>query len=137
MKHPKPKTVECPYCHRLAELRSANEILGEKAHRPGMIYVCSGYPSCDAYVGAHIKSLEPLGTLANADLRRKRVNAHLAFDRLWQVGPFTRKGAYQLLRIRFGLSPDEAHIGKFSDEMCEQTIVFANRVMNGQLMKGA
>lgn len=137
MKKNKIKNVECPYCHRPAVLRSAAEIYGAKAHRSEMVYACSGYPWCDAYVGVHSHSKEPMGTLANSELRRQRARAHQVFDQLWQTGPFTRKGAYQLLRLRFGLTKEEAHIGMFDGDMCEQTILFAEKIMSGQLMKGA
>lgn len=136
MKNANPNEVVCPYCHRKAVLRPASELFGNN-HSKGLLYVCEGYPQCDSYVGVHARTLEPLGTLANRALRVKRVQAHKAFDALWQQGPFTRRGAYQLLRLRFGLSAEEAHIGKFSEEMCEETILFAEKTAGRLLPKTA
>ena len=35
-----------------------------------------------------------MGSLANAELRRKRIQAHAAFDRLWESGLMSKKQAY-------------------------------------------
>lgn len=135
--HQPQDEVICPYCHRKAVLRPASDLFGNHATGKDLLYVCAGYPRCDAYVGVHAKTLKPLGTLANRSLRIKRVQAHKAFDTLWQQGPFTRRGAYQLLRLRFGLTEEDAHIGKFSEEMCEETILFAAKTAGRLLPKTA
>jgi ssDNA-binding Zn-finger/Zn-ribbon topoisomerase 1 len=67
----------CPYCGGLAVLRPAEYVYGERNLNPdNYLYVCSGYPSCDSYIGVHKKSMRPMGTLANGDLRHKRIEAH-------------------------------------------------------------
>ena len=85
-------------------------------------YVCARYPICDAYVAAHKKTCLPMGTLANAELRRKRIQAHAAFGRLWEDGLMSKKQAYLWLQAKLGLPGEETHIGRFSTFRCEQVI---------------
>ena len=48
----------CPYCGRLAVLRPAGYVYGKRNLNPdNYLYVCSGYPSCDSYIGVHKKSM--------------------------------------------------------------------------------
>ena len=76
--------IKCPYCGSQALLRPASVVYGGKAKDPAApYYVCAHYPACDAYVAAHRRTRLPMGTLANADLRRRRIQAHAAFNRLW------------------------------------------------------
>ncbi|SHO54171.1 zinc-finger-containing protein [Anaerocolumna xylanovorans] len=118
----KRKAIKCPYCGAQAFLRPSSAVYGINA-RPGeSLYVCSRYPACDSYVGAHRKSLLPMGSLANGDLRNKRIQAHKAFDRLWQNGIMEKWQAYQWMQAKFGLSSEQAHIAKFSEYMCDQLI---------------
>ena len=60
------------------------------------LYVCSGYPSCDSYIGVHKKTMRPMGTLANGDLRHKRIEAHRALNKVVQAGIMTKHGAIYL-----------------------------------------
>lgn len=120
--------VKCPYCGARAFLRPASAIYGAKAVDPDApYYVCSRYPSCDSYVAAHKASRLPMGTLANAELRRQRVLAHAAFKRLWESGLMTKKQAYRWLQVQFGLPEPEAHIGKFSTYRCQQVVRLCER----------
>ena len=76
----------CPYCGGLAVLRPAEYVYGERNLNPdNYLYVCSGYPSCDSYIGVHKKSMRPMGTLANGDLRHKRIEAHRALNRWYRL----------------------------------------------------
>ena len=64
MKKPKKNrqpAIRCPYCGRPAVLRKAEYVYRENA-REEYLYVCSGYPACDSYVGVHAGTLEPKGT---------------------------------------------------------------------------
>lgn len=115
MKQPE---VKCPYCGRLAILRDASYVYKENA-LDKYLYVCSGYPECDAYVGVHTKSLRPKGSLANGDLRHKRIETHRLFDAIWKNGVFSRKEAYRWMQDTFSLNSSQAHIGQFSDYRCD------------------
>lgn len=122
-KKERQKPVICPYCGRTAVLRPAAYVYGADNLDPeGYLYVCGGYPACDAYVGAHKKSMRPKGTLADGDLRNKRIKAHHALDALWKQGYMTRHGAYIWLQYRLNLRERDMHIGMFSDYLCGETI---------------
>ena len=78
----KKKPIRCPYCGGTAVLRDASYVYGgESGHKH--LYVCQHYPECNAYVGVHEGTLIPLGTLADRELRNKRIRAHQTFDRIW------------------------------------------------------
>lgn len=119
----------CPYCRRTAVLRRAEDIHGGNAG-PGNLYVCPGYPQCDSYVGVHKDTTIPLGSLANAQLRQKRREAHVAFDRLWKSGNMSRDEAYRWLRGIFHLTPAKAHIARFSESMCNTLVMLCRMSMS-------
>ena len=115
--------VKCPYCGSRALLRPASVVYGSKAAAPAApYYVCARYPACDAYVAAHRDTRLPMGTLADRKLRRKRIEAHKAFNRLWTSGLMGKKQAYRWLQAKLDLPEQEAHIGRFSLFRCEQVI---------------
>lgn len=115
--------TKCPYCGSRALLRPASVVYGPKASVPAAPYfICARYPACDAYVAAHKRTRLPMGSLANAELRRKRIQAHAALDRLWESGLMSKKQAYLWLQAKLGLPGEETHIGRFSTFRCEQVI---------------
>ena len=117
----KKKSIKCPYCGGTAVLHDVSYVYGgESGHKH--LYVCQHYPECNAYVGVHEGTLTPLGTLADSELRNKRIRAHHAFDQLWKSGRMTKKEAYRWLQMQFGLPREHAHIGMFGDYMCERLI---------------
>lgn len=75
----KPKNMKCPYCGKTAVLRKASYVYKDRALEE-YLYVCSGYPECDSYVGVHAGTFKPKGSLANGDLRHKRIETHKLFD---------------------------------------------------------
>lgn len=115
--------IKCPYCGSQALLRPASVVYGERAVDPtAPFYVCARYPACNSYVAAHRGSCLPMGTLANAALRHKRIQAHTALGRLWRDGLMSKRQAYLWLQAKLGLPERETHIGKFSEFRCEQVI---------------
>lgn len=109
----------CPYCGAEANLVDSSIVYGKSY---GKIYLCSSYPQCDAYVGVHKGTDEPLGRLANAELREWKKKAHKAFDIIWKSGGMSRDQAYQLLQRKMKLSEEEAHIGKFDVDQCKRVV---------------
>lgn len=109
-------TPICPYC-----LKHSIYIEIKR------IYRCD---PCDAQVGVHKHNNKPLGTLANAELREARKNAHAHFDPLWAYKmkrdslstSQARKSAYQWLASKMGIDVDKCHIGEFNIEQCNQVI---------------
>lgn len=67
-----------------------------------------------------------MGTLADAKLRHKRIQAHAALNRLWQDGFMSKKQAYLWLQAKLDLPESETHIGRFSTFRCEQVIQLCN-----------
>jgi len=117
----KRKIVKCPYCGAHAALRPASVVHGELAQPDTKLWVCTRYPKCDSYVGVHQRTNEPLGTLADKALRRKRIAAHSVFNQLTSIG-MSRRQSYKWLQAKFALNDEQAHIGMFSSYMCDEVI---------------
>ena len=130
----KKQNVKCPYCGGIAVLRNAGYVYGDKSKRQ-KLYVCQHYPECNSYVGVHDGTDIPMGTLANGDLRNKRIQAHHAFDRIWKYGILTKKNAYRWIQDKFSLRPEQAHIGFFSEYMCDRLIEESNIVLKNNKEK--
>lgn len=125
--------IKCPYCRSQAFLRPASVVYGQGHSEPNTeLYVCARYPACNAYVAAHRHNHLPMGTLANRELRCKRVAAHAAFNRLWQSGLMTKRAAYRWLQVQLGLLAEEAHIANFSEWRCDQVIQLCSRFLAPQ-----
>lgn len=119
-------TVICDYCQQEAELVYGDAIY---PHRQDLhlkrFWRCV---SCQAYVGCHKFTEEPLGRLANAELRKMKMGAHSAFDPIWwgSKGKTTRSEAYAWLSDQLGIPFPECHIGMFDVEMCRNVIEICN-----------
>lgn len=86
--------IKCPYCGSRAYLRPSSVVYGDHTDdEEAKLYVCARYPACDAYVAAHKDTLLPMGTLADRNLRRKRMEAHSALNRLISSGLMDRHTA--------------------------------------------
>jgi len=121
----------CPYCNAPAQLKDSAIVYYTRSY--GNMWVCSNYPSCDAYVGVHKATNEALGTLANKELRQARMKAKELFEPIWKTGQINkhmglpymkktsnRKKAYRWLADKMGLTKDETHFGMFNKEQCEK-----------------
>jgi len=138
------KQIHCPYCGKSAVLRSDDYVYGDRGVGKHL-YVCSHYPNCDAYVGVYENTMEPMGMLADARLRRAgrrarialllahaawmRIEAHRSFDAIWRKGILSRNEAYRWLQDSFCLRRDQAHIGLFSEYMCGQVVEASRKVL--------
>ena len=106
----------CPYCLNLSVYLPSKRI-----------YRCD---PCDAQVGVHKHNNQPLGTLANAELRGARKKAHSYFDPLWRCKmkrdsltvSQARKTAYHWLALQMGIDFDDCHIGEFDIEKCNEVM---------------
>jgi hypothetical protein len=86
--------------------------------------------SCGAFVGCHPGTVTPLGTPANGDLRRLRMQLHSIFDPIWERRRVkdglskgaARRAAYAWLALEVGTDPRDTHIGKFTREQCRKAI---------------
>ena len=109
-----------------------NVVRALKSQKLLRTYVCDRYPRCDSYVGAHKRTKEPMGTLANGDLRNKRIQAHKAFDWMWKSGLMTKWQAYKWMQGKLALTDEQAHIAKFSEYMCDRLIIECNKALENQ-----
>lgn len=111
-------------------------------HRPDLhfqqIFAWSCDP-CDARVGCHPRTTNPLGTLAKAPLREARKKAHAAFDPLWRRGRMRffakRWQAYKWLSRRMDLHVDDTHISMFNEEQCEKVVALCSQLKADQFRK--
>ncbi len=131
----KRATIRCPYCGAQAKLHPGSFVYGPSAKPGSLLYVCDRYPACDAYVGAHQNSKLPMGTLANGDLRHKRIEAHRSLNWLWRSGLMTKGQAYKWLQAKLGLSKEQTHIAKFSDYLCDQVILVCEEARKNNLSR--
>ncbi len=116
--------VDCPYCEKRAEFVDSAEVYNGKSY--GMIYLCR---PCQAWVGCHRRTGKPLGTIANASLRRARMQAHREFDELWKEdrGKRQRKGRrrtgwYEWLAWKMDMPVSECHIGSMNEKQCARVV---------------
>lgn len=110
------RRIICPYCNNLA-LLERSKVDGYYEYH----WVCK---PCDAKIRANHKTKKPKGTLANLELRRKRMEAHRAFDVKWLfTGNRTR--AYKELAKHLELSSVECHMANFDIDMCNRVISYS------------
>lgn len=112
--------IICKKCNKKAELVTGKYIypFNDKCKHKNY-YVCR---TCGDYVGCHKGTTKALGTLANKKLRKKRIQAHRAFDLLWKNSPITRKQAYIDLAKKLNISLSKCHIAAFNLETCNQVL---------------
>lgn len=112
--------VSCPYCGERAKLVTGKDLY---PHRPDLyakpFYACL---PCDAYVGCHEGTTNPLGRLANFELRKAKMAAHAVFDPIWRSGTMRRTQAYQWLAGELGIDPKDCHIGMFDVDACRRVV---------------
>lgn len=110
----------CPYCEATSAFVGGDTIY---PHRPDLhskvFFHCE---PCDAYVGCHPNTEKPLGRLANAELRRAKMDAHKAFDHTWKNGSLSRPQAYAWLAKKLDIPGDDCHIGMFNVKMCKRVV---------------
>ena len=121
MKKKRKKLMRCPYCGAPVVYRTADGIYNENKANT-MLYVCSRYPECDAYVRVQPGTTIPLGTLANGDLRALRRETHQYFDKLYTSGRMTKQEAYRWLANFLQAPQSQAHIGYLGEYTCRQVL---------------
>ena len=125
------RSDRCPYCGSPVVLRSAAGIYKEN-NADTMLYVCSKYPACDAYVRVLPGTKTPVGSLADSGLRALRREAHQSFDRLYQSGLMTRNDAYAWLAAMLQAPLSQAHIGYLREHYCRQVIEESCRLLQNR-----
>ena len=118
---PGMRSMRCPECGSPVVLKSADGIYHTNPDHV-QLYVCSRYPQCDTYVRTPPGTTIPMGTLANRQLRRLRVQAHKSFDRLYRSGLMGKDDAYRWLASVVQAPMSCAHIGYLGDYYCKKVI---------------
>lgn len=116
--------TDCPYCGSSVSLTH---------HNGKTVYRCDGFPVCDARVGCHPGTDRAVGTLADARLRRWRINAHARIDPLWRDGAMSRASVYKWLADTLEIERSECHIGMFDVEQCKATIQAVQSLTSSKL----
>lgn len=122
--------VVCPYCNSEAMFVKGDKIYPNRPDLFGLNfwYCDNGHEA--AYVGCHktntrllLTGAEPLGRLADKELRLWKSNAHAVFDPLWKNGKFkSRRRAYNWLADKMKIDVKDAHIGMFDVEQCKRVV---------------
>ncbi len=120
--------INCTYCNSKAKLVDGSKIY---PHRPDLFYkffyLCE---TCKAYCGCHPNSKNPLGTLANKDLRKLRKMAHFYFDQIWGKKKMSRKESYAWLAKKMNINVKQTHIAWFNQEQCKIVIDLTKKFLN-------
>lgn len=118
----------CPYDGATSVLESSTKVYNGKDY--GLMYICSNFPRCDAYVGIHKGTTKPLGRLANKELRFWKKKAHAALDPLWKDGTVTRQEAYEIVGTVLGLPRSKAHVGMLDVDQCKTLVKKLDKQMS-------
>lgn len=119
------RKVLCPYCGGQAYPIKGVELYPDMPTvAENVFWKCS---PCYAWVGCHQNSDEPMGGLANRELRLARRDAHYWFDRIWKTGRLGRTAAYKWLAYEMGMHRNDCHIGKFDVGQCREVIKICRR----------
>lgn len=122
--------MTCPYCGHEAVLVSGEMLY---PHRPDLydkpFYRCA---PCGAHVGCHPGTTNPLGRLANAELRKAKMDAHAAFDPLWKGKKRARRQAYAWLAHELGIDVSRCHIGEFDVAQCRRVVAICTQKRGAQ-----
>lgn len=110
----------CPFCGAPATIRDTAEIYQGQSF--GLALICTRFPKCQAFVSCHRKTGEPMGTMADAELRGLRRRAHAAFDPLWKVQRWPRRDAYTWLAATLNINRSDCHIGMMDAALCRRVI---------------
>lgn len=130
MVHRVPEPPKCPYCRSSAILlKSTEEIYSGRNYGPAWGCKC-GTSYWRAYVGCHPGTYQPLGRLADAELRQAKMMAHAVFDPLWKrkirrdgcSKSRARNEAYKWLAEQLGIPVKRCHMGKMSLEECRRVV---------------
>ena len=107
----------CPFCKKEAPWVENKEIYNGKNY--GKSYMCYYCKPCDAYVGCHNNTKQPLGTMANKEMREWRKKVHAKIDPLWKNGGIKRKHLYARITKAIG---KVYHTGETDIETCKKIL---------------
>lgn len=116
--------TKCIYCGHEVVLTSNAELYGREYGKHPRCYLCR---NCKASVGVHPNN-EPLGILANDELKELKKEAHSLFDPYWQEKGWRRGTAYRKLATKLNIPIQDCHMGHFDKDMLLKTICILKTV---------
>ena len=136
------KPRRCPYCGsplRFVTAEQLKQMVESHPKRPKKAspfvcnhmhyYVCSNFNNCQSYIGAYENTYDPMGAVANPELRMLRIQTHLVFDEIWKNNILPKDEAYSLLGDKLNLLRSQTHISQFNKTNCEKTISIAEKIL--------
>ena len=115
----------CPNCGAPVDYGS-NAVIYGRPFGSGLVYICSRFPVCDTYVGAHGERANeeqrylPMGTMADATLRSLRKRVHNMIDTYWQVSSvMSRPAVYRHLAVLLNIPFEKAHVAMLDVGQCQ------------------
>jgi hypothetical protein len=129
--HPEPPTDEyppdppevCRYCRSPVHLVSAEKVF-PGTNLSANLYFCEG---CGARVGVHEGTGEPVGYLADAELRRWRRVLHQALDPLRREARWYPEPVHELIQDALDVPEERAHVAMLSIREIKNMIVWLMR----------
>lgn len=126
---------DCPYCQRPSELVDGSIIYPNHGDKFAAKNFFRCLP-CGAWVGCHQGTFNPMGTLANAELRGVRNAAHRVFDPLWErkmrrdrcSKKVAREAAYHWLAKELSVDRADCHIGLMDIATCDRVIDICSNI---------
>lgn len=106
-----PKT--CQFCNGEVVFTSNKELYG-KEYGHGKCYLCR---DCKASVGTHNGTRNPLGILANREMKILKKTCHDMFDHVWKSRKLSRSESYRRLSLLLDIEQKDCHFGHFDTEM--------------------
>ena len=116
--------VKCSYCGKQALLVRARDIPSSKLNdcsplkkNDMNVWYCE---DCNALVMARKETNEPVGRLANYELRKFRYKLHNRLDKLWKERNVPRTRVYHVLAQKMNIPFSQCHIGNFNMKQCRK-----------------
>lgn len=131
-KAPRVVAPTCLECGNVAEQTMSQAIY---PHRPDLWNRPMWRCACGAYVGCHDGTIRPKGRPAGQATRKARIEAHAAFDRLWQrkierdgcSKKKARAAGYKWLAAQLGIAGADCHIGEMTRENALRVVQICRR----------
>jgi len=122
--------VRC-YCGSPASLCDNATVYGRQYGR-GKMWLCECWPQCDGRVGAHPDG-RPLGTLADAETRRLRMQLHGVIDPRWRQlmdeGRSKRQARSEVYAwLGQLMGSDDFHVGNLNADECRRALALIDAV---------
>ena len=115
-----PQPTTCNLCGGKVEYITNDRIYHGKKYGSGFAYLCT---NCGAYTGTHVPwPRQALGILADAEMRRLKMECHAIFDPLWRDEALrqnrrdARSNAYSRLANAMQIPFKDCHFGHFDKE---------------------